>query len=53
MPTCFCKQPCEIHAFGSDAWRAIEREHWQEFAIKYELKLKEDIKQLDKLIGVK
>ncbi len=50
MATCFCKQPCEKHTFGSDAWRANQKESWQEFAIKYSLKLANDIRQLDRLI---
>ncbi len=53
MATCFCKQPCEKHTFGSDTWRAGEKERWQEFAVKYSLRLREDIRQLDRLIEVK
>ncbi len=47
MATCFCKQPCEKHTFGSDAWRANEKERWQEFIRKGYVELHEKYENKD------
>lgn len=47
MATCLCKQPCEKHTFGSDAWKEVEKERWADVVQKGYIEFNEKYRNKD------